>query len=61
MAKIIDCVFCSKQGERAKEHLWPIWLQEFVEGGSQKRTETHYTLGGSILGQRIQENGSLVL
>lgn len=35
----VRCAFCREIGDRAVEHVWPRWLQEFV-GGDTKGTHT---------------------
>jgi len=35
----IKCIFCEEYGERAKEHVWPRWLQDFI-GGPTKGQHT---------------------
>jgi hypothetical protein len=57
----VKCVFCGVTRNRAKEHLWPVWLQQFLEGGSLLRTETHHAISGHAVSQRRLENGALVL
>jgi hypothetical protein len=44
----VNCIFCRKTRERAKEHIWPAWLQEYVDGGSTLRAETHYDMSGKL-------------
>lgn len=57
----VRCVFCRKTRKRAKEHIWPKWLQEAVEGGTNLRAETHYAISGGVVNQRTLQNESLVL
>jgi hypothetical protein len=57
----VRCVFCSVTRKRGKEHIWPQWLQQVVEGGTNLRTETHYAIAAAIVDRRTQQNKSLVL
>lgn len=57
----VVCVFCRQERKRGKEHVWPQWLQEQVEGGTALRHETHCTLAGTRVTRRTLQNKSLVL
>lgn len=57
----VDCVFCGTRGERAKEHVWPVWIQKVVEHGSALRVEIHLTISGDKKNQRVLQNQALVL
>lgn len=52
MKKIV-CVFCNKKGERAKEHVWPDWLQKSLNLSTEKFLGTHYNLAGIPLSERV--------
>lgn len=57
----VRCLFCAETRKRAKEHLWPGWLQRELEGGTALRTETHYAIAGQPVNRRTLQNGALVL
>lgn len=56
----VACHFCGVRGERAKEHIWPLWLQEFLGTTEDEVFETHYALTGSPVDHRKQSMNSLV-
>lgn len=61
MKKVI-CIFCNQEKEKAKEHIWPRWLQTRI-GGSTKGTfaGTHAKLGVIPISERISSGENLVL
>jgi len=61
MKKVI-CIFCNQEKEKAKEHIWPKWLQIRI-GGSTKGVfaGTHAKLGVIPISERISSGENLVL
>lgn len=57
--KKIKCIFCEKERERAKEHVWPSWLQKELKLNDKKFEGTHFNMAGIPLSKRIQFGGSL--
>jgi len=40
-----SCIFCDKKGKKSKEHLWPVWMHEFlpnVGDGNNVRESTSF-------------------
>jgi hypothetical protein len=60
--KKIDCVFCEKNGEKAKEHIWPKWLQKEIIGSTKGNfSGTHISMSSvRVLSHRNQSGESLV-
>jgi hypothetical protein len=56
----VKCVFCTATQKRAKEHVWPRWLQEFLGESDVERTETHVTTSGQVVSQRRHAARALV-
>ena len=61
MAKI-NCIFCEQYGNKAKEHVWPMWLLDFMgETGRGEFTGLHFNFPWSRpLSVRKQSIESLV-
>jgi len=61
MSKII-CCFCKKEGERAKEHIWPKWLQLELNSSTKKpHIGVHISVKGShVISKRNQTGETLV-
>lgn len=60
--KKIDCVFCEMNQEKAKEHIWPKWLQKEIVGNTKGNfSGTHISMSSvSVLSSRNQSGESLV-
>ena len=60
--KKIKCIFCEEEKEKAKEHIWPKWLQKHLIGTTKfKYSGTHLSLSSvRVLDQRDQSGESLV-
>ncbi|WP_019990818.1 hypothetical protein [Rudanella lutea] len=57
------CIFCGKTREKAKEHVWPKWLQKEITGGTKQIFRgTHISnFLMQPLDERIQSGENLVL
>lgn len=57
----VTCIFCRNKSERAKEHIWPRWIQNYVNG-STKATNIgrHISPIARTISERKQSGESLV-
>ena len=55
----VKCIFCHKKGKRAKEHVWPLWLQKHLGVCSEMRQGVHRSLNGQPISKRIQSYNSM--
>ena len=62
MPKNTTCIFCNQNREKAKEHIWPKWLQIYLNGSLLEQYQgTHLSsTPGIIISQRNQNGSTLV-
>lgn len=56
------CIFCGRGGKKSKEHLWPVWMHEYLgkEGdGSHVRESTTFKNREHIGGSKLERQGYL--
>jgi hypothetical protein len=60
--KKVSCVFCGKESEKAKEHIWPRWLQIETTGSTTElyRGSHFITFNPVDISRRVQYGETLV-
>ena len=56
------CIFCGQKGKKSKEHLWPVWMHEYLgkEGdGNNVRESTSFKNREHIGGSKFERQGYL--
>jgi len=56
------CIFCGQKGKKSKEHLWPVWMHEYLgkEGdGNNIRESTSFKNREHIGGSKLERQGYL--
>lgn len=57
-----SCIFCGKKGNKSKEHLWPVWMHEFlptVGDGNNVRELSSFKLQQQIDQKKLKRQGHL--
>lgn len=57
-----NCIFCGQRGKKSKEHIWPVWMHEYLgkEGdGNHVRESTTFKNREHIEGSKLERQGYL--
>jgi len=57
----VTCCFCSENHQRAKEHVWPVWLQEHFGTLRAEFKGTHETFASQPVSSRTQTGNRMLL
>lgn len=55
------CCFCRRKADRAREHVWPQWLQDALNCRADVRALVHRSFDGGVSSRRIQNTASMIL